>query len=400
MTTPDKRLKIAFLTALTLQDKRSSWRITNRYMASVLEKYCGDITFIDPIDIKELFIGKVFNKSTQLLLKKGFMYYHSFYIARKYAKILAQKLAGQSFDIIFGPSCATEVAFLETDIPIVLTEDANVGSLQNYYAQFSNLLQRSYYEANQLELMGLQNASLALYPSEWGSRSTLENYHIEAEKVHTVPYGTNIDNPPPREVAQRRKKSDRCKLFFIGVDWERKGGAIAFETLLKLEELGIQAELIICGCIPPSQFAHERMRVIPFLDKKIESQRKEMESLFEASDFLFLPTRGEAYGMVFCEASSFGLPSITTNTGGVSGAVIEGENGFMLPPSAGGGEYAELIARIYRDDQCYAQLVQSSRALYESKLNWDAWGMTVTKLIHEMLARRQTPMDTHLSAIV
>jgi glycosyltransferase involved in cell wall biosynthesis len=383
-----QRLKIAFLTALTLQDKRSSWRITNRYMAHVLEKYCGDITCIDPIDIKELYIGKVINKGSQLLFKKGFLYYHSIYIAKKYARILARKLEGQSFDLIFAPSCATEVAFLETNIPIVLTEDANAAALMNYYAQFSHLLKRSYYEVNLLEGMGLQRASLVLYPSEWGTRSARENYTIEAEKVHTVPYGTNIDNPPPLEVVHRRKKSDRCKLFFIGVDWERKGGAIAFETLLKLEELGIQAELTICGCTPPSQFVHERMRVIPFLDKKIESQRKEMESLFETSDFLFLPTRGEAYGMVFCEASSFGLPSITTNTGGVSGAVTDGVNGFMLPPEAGGTEYAELIARVYRDDRLYADLVQSSRAAYEERLNWDAWGKTVTALIHEMLERK------------
>jgi len=396
MSETKKRLKIAFLTALTLQDKRSSWRITNRYMAHVLEKYCGDITYIDPIDIKELYIGKLLNKGSQLLFKKGFMYYHSIYIAKRYAKILEQKLVGQSFDLIFGPSCATEVAYLETDIPIVLTEDANVASLLNYYAQFSNLLKRSYYEANLLEGLGLKRASLALYPSEWGSRSARENYHIASEKVHTVPYGTNIENPPPIEVVQRRKKSDRCKLFFIGVDWERKGGAIAFETLLKLEELGIQAELTICGCVPPSQFTHERLRVIPFLDKKIESQRKEMESLFETSDFLFLPTRGEAYGMVFCEASSFGLPSITTNTGGVSGAVTEGVNGFMLPLEAGGAEYAALIARVYRDDRLYAALVQSSRAAYEEKLNWDAWGKTVTGLMHEMLESRTSRQNPQL----
>lgn len=400
MTETKKRLKIAFLTALTLQDKRSSWRITNRYMAHVLEKYCGDITYIDPIDIKELYIGKLLNKGAQVLFKKGFMYYHSIYIAKRYAKILEQKLAGQSFDLIFGPSCATEVAYLETDIPIVLTEDANVASLLNYYAQFSNLLKRSYYEANLLEGLGLKRASLALYPSEWGSRSARENYHVAPEKVYTVPYGTNIENPPPIEVVQRRKKSDRCKLFFIGVDWERKGGAIAFETLLKLEELGIQAELTICGCVPPSQFTHERLRVIPFLDKKIESQRKEMESLFETSDFLFLPTRGEAYGMVFCEASSFGLPSMTTNTGGVSGAVTEGVNGFMLPLEAGGAEYAALIARVYRDDRLYADLVRSSRAAFEEKLNWDAWGKTVTGLIHEMVESRtsrhrpQFPVET------
>lgn len=391
MSETKKRLNIAFLTALTLQDQRSSWRITNRYMAHVLEKYCGDITFIDPIDIKELFVGKLINKSSQILFKKGFMYYHSFYIAKKCAKQLAQNLAGRPFDIVFGPSCATEVAYLETDIPIVLTEDANVASLLDYYAQFSNLLKRSYYEANTLEGMGLKKASLALYPSEWGSRSARDNYHIEAEKVHTVPYGTNIDSPPPRDIALQRKKSDRCKLVFIGVDWERKGGEIAYETLLKLEELGIQAELTICGCIPPAGFSHERMRVIPFLDKKIESQRREMESLFETSDFLFLPTRGEAYGMVFCEASSFGLPSIATNTGGVSGAVRDGENGFLLSLEARGAQYAELIARVYRDDQLYASLVKSSRAAYEERLNWDAWGITVSRLIREMLERKAKP---------
>jgi glycosyltransferase involved in cell wall biosynthesis len=385
---PRKRLRIAFLTALTLQDRRSSWRITNRYMTASLQKYCGDVVDIGPIDIPELLVGKAVNKAAKLLLGKGYMYYHSFYFARRYAKLLAKKLKGQSFDLIFGPSCATEVAFLETDIPIVLTEDAHVGALLNYYPQFSNLLKRSVYEANTLEGMGLKRASLALYPSDWAACSACAIYQLDEQKVHTVPYGTNIDSPPSREIAQRRKKSDRCKLLFIGVDWQRKGGEIAFETLLELEKLGINAELTICGCVPPKQFSHQRLRIIPFLDKKIESQRREMESLFETSDFLFLPTRGDAYGMVFCEASSFGLPSITTNTGGVSGAVCEGENGFLLPPQARGKEYAALIARVYRDDHLYAALVKSSRAAFEERLNWDAWGLTVTKLIYDMLERK------------
>src|SRR5207248_1252497 len=137
------------------------------------------------------------------------------------------------------------------------------------------------------------------------------------------------------------------------------------------------------------EFAHESMTVIPYLNRKDEQQRREMEKLFETCDFLFLPTRGEAYGMVFCEASSYGLPSITTDTGGVGGAVSEGENGFKLPFEARGAEYAELIARVYRDDQRYAELVQSSRAAFENRLNWDAWGMSVTKLIFEMLERKQ-----------
>ncbi len=289
MSNENKRLKLAFLNTLILQDKRTSWKITNEYIAQALQKHCGDITYIDPIQLRLLLLGKIVNKSAQLLLKKSFMYYHSFLVARRYGKIMTQKLATSDFDVIVAPSCATEIAYLETDIPIVLIEDANFAVLHDYYAQYSNLLKRSLHEVDMLESLALRKAQLALYPSQWAAQATRQHYAVDGQKVHTVSFGANIDHPPSIEVVQRRKKSDRCKLFFIGTDWERKGGEIAFEALLKLEELGIQAELTVCGCIPPDRFSHERMSVIPFLNRRDEAQRRQLESLFETSDFLFLP---------------------------------------------------------------------------------------------------------------
>ncbi|GAC1568569.1 MAG: hypothetical protein NVS3B14_18240 [Ktedonobacteraceae bacterium] len=103
------------------------------------------------------------------------------------------------------------------------------------------------------------------------------------------------------------------------------------------------------------------------------------------SDFLLLPTRGDCTPIVFCEANAFGVPVITTSTGGVPGVIKDGENGFMLPLSARGAEYAEVIAKIYQDDQRYSELVKSSRAAFDDRLNWDAWGTTMNKLLDEML---------------
>ncbi|MFR0584703.1 hypothetical protein ACLUX0_10505 [Limosilactobacillus mucosae] len=37
------------------------------------------------------------------------------------------------------------------------------------------------------------------------------------------------------------------KLFFSGVDWERKGGEIAFNTVVALNKRGINCELLISG---------------------------------------------------------------------------------------------------------------------------------------------------------
>ncbi|TSA49979.1 MAG: glycosyltransferase [Sphingobacteriales bacterium] len=43
-----------------------------------------------------------------------------------------------------------------------------------------------------------------------------------------------------------------------------------------------------------------------------------------------VPSRAECYGIVFAEASSYGLPSVSTDTGGVSAVVKEGVNVFYF----------------------------------------------------------------------
>jgi len=99
------------------------------------------------------------------------------------------------------------------------------------------------------------------------------------------------------------------------------------------------------------------------------------------SDFLILPTKAECYGIVFCEASAYGLPSIVNDTGGVSGAVTNRKNGFLLPSNSPGNDYTKLIADVFRNDEKYDSLVKSSRNIFEMKLNWDAWAKKVKNLL-------------------
>jgi glycosyltransferase involved in cell wall biosynthesis len=268
-------------------------------------------------------------------------------------------------------------------------EDATFALLHNYYPQYSNLTESSVRTMNALSERAINKANLLIYSTQWAARSAVEDYHADPRKVHVVPMGANFELIPPKEIILEREKSDRCRLLFVGVDWQRKGGPTAFETLLSLEAMGIETELIVCGCTPQHLFHHKRMRVIPFLDKNDASQRKELEHLYLTSDFLLLPTRSECFGLVFCEANAFGLPVITTQTGGVPEVVRNGENGFVLPLHASGAEYAQVIAAVYREDEQYAELVKSSRIAYDTRLNWDNWGKIVNTLIVEMLYRER-----------
>ncbi len=131
------------------------------------------------------------------------------------------------------------------------------------------------------------------------------------------------------------------------------------------------------------------MIVIPFLDKSDAQQRQRLETLYMRSDFLLAPTRNECYGITACEANAFGLPVVTTDTGGVAEVVRDGENGFTLPLNARGDAYAEVIADVYQNPAIYNGLVRTSRLAFEERLNWDGWGHSTYQALLHMLKNRQ-----------
>ncbi len=294
---------------------------------------------------------------------------------------LRRKIEAESFDAVFAPAACTEIAFLDVSVPIAYSSDTTFALVKDYYDIYSNLLDTSIREGHFVEEAAIQKARLLIYPSEWAAESAVRDYGADRSKIRVIPFGANLEEIPPRESVLQKKKSDRCELLFVGVDWVRKGGEIAVETLVKLREMGVPAQLTVCGCTPPTESARAMLTVIPFIDKHDDAQRRRLVELYSMSDFFLLPTRAESFGIVFCEASAFGLPAITTDTGGVSGVVRDGENGFMLPLSAGASEYARLISELWRDCEAYSALAHSSRAAFEQRLNWDAWGAQVNKLL-------------------
>jgi glycosyltransferase involved in cell wall biosynthesis len=384
-----KPMKIAFLTAREPEDRRS-WSGIVYCMIQSLRKHCGEVSYIAPMYApKEEFIGRIINKCTRILFKKRYNYFYGSLMPRRYAKIAAQRLARQDFDVIIAPQAPGEIAYLKTDIPIVFVSDATLPLFFDTYPQVSNLMNISYRNIENLERILAKKATALVYSSSWAAQSIINDFQADPAKVHVVPFGANFDYPPAREVVLQRRKSSSCKLLFVGLQWERKGGEIAFETLLALEKMGIKAELTICGSTPPKQFVHERMHVIPLLDKNDPEQYKRLEQLYLEADFFLLPTRLDSFGIVFCEASAYGLPIITTQTGGVPEVVREGENGFLLPLAARGDEYAKVIASVYQDDERYTRLVRTTRAEYEERLTWDAWGKTMKTILSQVVAERK-----------
>jgi glycosyltransferase involved in cell wall biosynthesis len=173
------------------------------------------------------------------------------------------------------------------------------------------------------------------------------------------------------------------------VEWDRKGGDIALETLRHLCRLGVPAELTVVGCVPPRGATHDRLRVIPFINKNDPAGRAQLDQLFLTSDFLLLPTRAECFGIAVCEAGAYGLPAFSTLTGGLAELVRDGVNGFAFPLEARGDRYAARICDVYKNAEAYQALRTTSREEYEKRLNWDAWGRQIREILWAAAAQNK-----------
>jgi len=125
------------------------------------------------------------------------------------------------------------------------------------------------------------------------------------------------------------------------------------------------------------------MQVIPFLNKNIEEEHQKFISLLSDCHFLILPTRADCSLLVACEANAYGMPALTTNTGGVPDVVKDGINGYCLSYESGGEDYAQLAADIFTNVPRYRALIESSRQKFEEDLNWDVWGDKFYKVFTE-----------------
>lgn len=88
----------------------------------------------------------------------------------------------------------------------------------------------------------------------------------------------------------------------------------------------------------------------------------------EASVFVF-PSLNEGMSNAMLEALSCGLPIISTNTGGASELVRDGENGFIIN-FKDAKDIADKIEQLIKDENLRKKMAQSSRELAE-KMSWN-----------------------------
>lgn len=179
------------------------------------------------------------------------------------------------------------------------------------------------------------------------------------EKVHAVGAGINVR----KELINPQKKT-HSKILFVGRDFNRKGGFVTYEAFKFLKEQGEDVELYVSGPInDPIDDPVDGYHFMGDLDYE------QVAELYNKCDIFCMPSYFEAYGLVFIEALSYGLPCIGRDCyempyfieDGVTGRLLKKDDPRLL---------AALMSELLRDEKIHKNVLDRQQ-WYLDTYSWD-----------------------------
>ena len=376
-------MKIAYVTSHHPGDRRA-WSGTTYRMWVALQAQGAEIQFVGPL----LDLWRLPMRVKQQLHQTVLGQHHRWVLEparlKGYARQVEQAVRSSGADVVFSSSSML-LSYVEARQPLAFWTDASYAEFVRYYPTPQPPSAASLRNGNRAEQSALSRAALHIYSSEWARRSTLDNYQVDADRIHVVPFGAGFENPySPDAVARAiaERPVNVCRLLFLGVDWSRKGGSIALDAQRALARRGLRSELTIAGCRPPDGVElPDGTTVLPYIDKTTPEGEQVLMALLARSHYLILPSRADATPIVFCEANALGVPCLSTDTGGIPCVIRPGVNGALFPMAAGGVEYADHIVQSFANYRGYRQLAESALEESRQRLNWKTSGRRVLELL-------------------
>lgn len=301
-------------------------------------------------------------------------------------KAVRKNIDRGSYDILLALHASTVIPSLNIECPLVYVTDATAALLNDYYPQRQGLSEQDIQSLQQCEEATIAMSDAILVPTQWAADSVLQDYGAAPSRVHVFEWGGNFDSSPDLSEKSLFKDDAVIRFLFVGLDWERKGGDIAVETIKLLRESGIEAQLTVVGSQIPKEHRCSFVRSVGMLNRANEEESAQLDQLFQSADFYIHPARAECYGHVLCEALGFGVPVLATQTGGISQCVLDGETGVLLPLESPAAEYAQRVQELLADKATLSEMRTNAVLDFRRRLSWDCWAPRVHQLLQELLS--------------
>ena len=162
--------------------------------------------------------------------------------------------------------------------------------------------------------------------SSYGADSIARDFDYPRENIYPIGAGASIQFKGAKNTSIERYR--RSNILFIGRDWERKGGPLAYKAFMLLKEKIPHATLTIVGPTKQPIFG-EGVIFEGFLRKHKYLENRKLKKLYLKASLFCTPSVCETWGLVYVEAAASGLPVVGTNEWAMPDIVINGKTGVL-----------------------------------------------------------------------
>ena len=229
-----------------------------------------------------------------------------------------------------------------------------------------------------LERTIYQNAAAVFTRSTDIAADLTRFYDIGADKVECVYAGSNVDIP--KSTVRANDGYTNQRIFFVGIDWERKGGPELVEAFRKVLNAHPRAHLTIAGSSVPLDLPNCTVlgRVTP----------DQLAHHYAHASVFCLPTKREPFGIAFVEAMMNALPIVGTRVGAVPDMVEDGVNGYLVEPGQA-DTLAEALCKLLADPQQCAKMGERSYERALERYNWARVGERIRARVMRIVGGTQ-----------
>lgn len=297
------------------------------------------------------------------------------FLRRPNARIDADQIDLDGIDVVVGMVATpllNAVLDRRPDLRVVHVTDATPAFLAQAYGWA--MKEQAFGDERRLA----SRADAVIYSSPEMAKRAPRDLSLPDLAPHVAAFGVNFEALP--ESLAEKAMSGRLNLLFVGLDWVRKGGDIAVETLNRLREQGIDAHLTVVGRCPERHVSHPAITYAGFLSKNRARDAAALARLYTAAHLLLVPSRSDCTPMVLAEAMAHGTPVIATDTGGIASVLGGDGTGRLLAPYASPSEWAGTIRAVMADREAYRFMSDACFDRGRTQLSWDAWAARVIEI--------------------
>ncbi len=169
-------------------------------------------------------------------------------------------------------------------------------------------------------------------------------------------------------------KTDKIRLLYVGKIEERRSSLFLLEVFRNLKSRGAAVELIVIGTGEKNYtkaFLKAAEDLIAEGDMKYyaEAAQGELAEVYKNCDIFLFPSHYEIFGMVLLEAMYFGLPVVSSQNGGSSVLIRDGENGRIVKDFQA-KSWAAVIEELLQDREKLKLIKENAKKTVREGFLW------------------------------